>query len=307
MRPLSCEEVDELLPWCVAGECEPDQRGLVEQHLAHCPRCRQGYGEAERLSTLLDWHHRESAGLERLRVRLREESRRGATRRAVLPFVRRIASVAALLFVAVGLTSWITPPPEERPEIAVGLLSGVGDFPAEVVDQVKGRPLVARGGGTRTEFLELAGRSPAEHRGKLLAAAEAGRLPAPPRVDLTLELRNRGEQTLYLDVGGAGTELRLDLSGPGALALPGASENDPPFLSRRVVRLAPGERYLLPVRYLIDGTRGHLRSLYWTEPGRYVLNVDYRVGVSPSPSERQLTRSTRTFTVPPMTIQVRRQ
>src|SRR5262249_36506527 len=89
MRPLSCEEVDELLPWCGAGEGEPEQRGLVEQHLAHCPRCRQGYGEAERLSALLDWHHRETEGLERLRARLREESRRDATRRAVLPFVRR--------------------------------------------------------------------------------------------------------------------------------------------------------------------------------------------------------------------------
>src|SRR5262249_5452530 len=187
------------------------------------------------------------------------------------------------------------------------LLSGVGDLPAEAVDQIKVGPLVTRGGGTRTEFLELAGRSPAEHRQKLLAAAEAGRLPAPQRVDLTLELRNRRERTLSLAIGGAGTGLRLDLSGPGVLALPGASENDPPFLSRRVVRLAPGERYLLPVRYLIDGTRGHLRSLYWIRPGRYVLNVEYRVGVSSSPSEQQATRSTRTFTLPPMTIQVRQQ
>jgi hypothetical protein len=212
--------------------------------------------------------------------------------------------VAAVLLVAVGLTSWVSPPREERSDIAVALLAGVEDLPEQGVDVVKARPLLARGGETR-KVLELEGRSPAEYQQKLLAAAEARRLPEPPRVDLTLELRNRGERTWYLDVGGEGTELRLDLSGPEVLALPGASGNDPPFLARRVVRLSPGKRYLLPVRHLIEGTRGHLRSLYWTEPGRYVLNVSYRVRVSSSMSERQHTGSTRTFVSPPMTIQVR--
>ena len=59
------------------------------------------------------------------------------------------------------------------------------------------------------------------------------------------------------------------------------------------------------MRHLIDGTRGHLRSLYWTEPGRYVLSARYRVRVTSSPSELQHTGSTRTFLSPPMTIQVR--
>src|SRR4051812_15061814 len=110
MRPLRCAEVDELLPWYAAGEGGPDPRRLVEQHLAHCPRCRQGYAETERLSALLDWHYRASEGLQRLQGRLREESRRGAARRAVLPFVRRLAALAAVLLLAIGLTGWVSPP-----------------------------------------------------------------------------------------------------------------------------------------------------------------------------------------------------
>jgi hypothetical protein len=275
MRPLSCEEVDELLPWYAAGEGEPDPRELVEQHLAHCPRCRQGYAETERLAALLDWHHRAGEGLQRLQERLREESQRGAARRAVLSFVRRLAAVAALLLLALGLTRWVSPPRDELPIITVALAAGE----EEAVPGPRAKALPARVGLSETA----------------------------QRVDLTLEVKNRAERILYLDVGGEGTELRLDLSGPGVRAVPATTQSVPPFLSRHLVRLAPGESYFLPIPYLVEGKRGRLRSLSWTKPGRYTLGVRYSVRVSdtpPSARDGQHFGRIRTFVGPLLTIQV---
>src|SRR5262245_14004516 len=189
MTPMHCEQVDDLLPWYAAGECDPEPRASIEQHLAHCPRCRQGYAEMERLSALLDWHHRASAGLHALQERLRQERRREEPRRVMLRFGRRFAGVAALFLLVLGLTTWMVPAREEIPNITVAFVSS-------------------------TEHA-LPG-----FRAKALPAGQEA-LKVPQEMDLTLEVRNQGERPLYLDVGGEGTELRLELSGPGVRVTPG--------------------------------------------------------------------------------------
>src|SRR5262249_33740299 len=158
-----CEEIDDLLPWYATGECAPDSRSLVERHLAHCPRCRQGYAEMERLSALLDWQHRADESLLRLKGRLREVRRR----RAVLPIVRRFAAAAALLLVTIGLTAWPSPTHEEEPSITVALVAG-GE---EAVPGPRAKALPARE--------ELA--------------------TTMQRVDLALEVKNQGDRVISLD------------------------------------------------------------------------------------------------------------
>src|SRR5262249_53322988 len=151
------------------------------------------------LSALLDWHHRAGEGLQRLQGRLREEWRRGAPQRAVLPFVRRLAAAAALLLAAIGLTAWVSPPREESSEIAVALVATGEDalskqgVRASGPNLSKAEAFLARERGTKTVYLDLGGRSPEAYRRRLREAADAGRFPEAARVDLTLEVRNRGE------------------------------------------------------------------------------------------------------------------
>jgi hypothetical protein len=195
----------------------------------------------------------------------------------VLPLIRRLASVAALLLVVVGLCGWLAPGPEEAPTVTVAL-----------------RPV------SRT----------AEHA--LVARVQVPAMKARPQVplvDLSLEVRNRGPLPLDLDVGGKGTELLLELHGPGVVRLSAsdvAGVPEPPFLTPGRVRLAPGASYSLPIRHLVGGTRGHLYGLSWTEAGTYTLTARYRVGTAAASTDQgQPAWVLRTFSALPLSLQVR--
>lgn len=301
MNPLDCQEVAEHLEEFAAGECAAPLAEAVERHLAGCPSCRRKHGDAERLLGLLDWHFQADEALERLQTVLRQEQR-GAVPRRLVPFARRLAAAAALLLVLVGLSGWLVPRPEERPALVASLRqAGPESAPGA------GHKALADTVVVRTFTLARGGRSPKALREELQAAARTGQLPPPPRIDLALEVRNRGDRPLYLEIGVPGTELTLDLRGPGVLRLPAAGMPIPPFLAPRRVRLAPGASYFLPIDCLVGGSRGHLSALYWTAPGRYTLTARYRVGTSSVPADGD--RESRawalhTFTSPPVTVQV---
>jgi hypothetical protein len=240
----------------------------------------------EELEATLDWHYRADAGLERLRRRLPTA---GGRRVQVLHFARRLAAVAALLLITIGLVGGLSPVPVAGPsqEVVAFLQHDLGlagrVVPQHLAQEKFAPVLPAQEASVRTFFLD---RDPQPVR----VTREGNRLPLGPRVDLTLEIRNRGPRPLTLQVGER-TFLRLDLNGPGTRTLVGSSTLDgkpPPFLTEQLVPLKPGASYFLPIPYLIGGQASRLQGVYWTAPGRYTLSVDYRVGVVEGTETREL-------------------
>jgi hypothetical protein len=254
----------------------------------------------EPVEALLDWHYRADAGLSRLRRRLRAEKKRPA---AVLQFARRFAAVAALLLITWVLVGGLSP------------LSGPALIPAsDVVASLQRDTGLPDHAVVRSFALEkfMPGRAAEEAAFKTFPFQETDlpsrlqrgdTLPRGPRVDLLLEVHNRGQRPLELKVGRERTWLRLDLEGPGTQTLLGARMADsqmPPFLSERAIQLQPGSSYFLPIPYLIGGRRGELQGVYWTAPGRYRLTVHYRVGAWDGSENRDLVVDS-----PPITIEIK--
>jgi predicted anti-sigma-YlaC factor YlaD len=102
MTPLTCSEVEARLDLHAAGEGDETERAALERHLASCPNCRRARREAEQLLALLDLQFQEPDRLARLQLRLAQEERKRSAPR-VLRFSRPLASLAALLLIAVGL------------------------------------------------------------------------------------------------------------------------------------------------------------------------------------------------------------
>jgi RNA polymerase sigma factor (sigma-70 family) len=132
-------------------------------------------------------------------------------------------------------------------------------------------------------FLDLGGRTPEEFR-KQLQPDNFYRLPAPPKVDLELELRNTSDKEVLIWVKGDPTAILLDLKGPGAVEIGRGrdaietSDIRKPF----TVPLAAQSSYTLRVQSLVYGWRDNKKA-YWTEPGEYTLIAHYQTAVSPPP------------------------
>jgi hypothetical protein len=110
-----------------------------------------------------------------------------------------------------------------------------------------------------------------------------GKLPNPPAVDLTVELKNTSEQPVTVWKAGDPVMLTLTLSGKGAFNL------DPPiamtqeFRVPQELKLDPGKSHTIAVKQLKSGTRGVTHYSYWTAPGEYDLTATLRTGVQPVP------------------------
>jgi hypothetical protein len=219
-----------------------------------------------------------------------------------LPFARRFASVAALLLLTLGLTSRLSPPGEERPatiqDVYAQVVPGTRDIPEKgvVMKLAHDKPAPEPGPRARALTFRLPEnyRSPQPYRRGLRLAG----LPDGPRVDLSLEVRNEGKQSLVLQIGSERTQLRFDLQGPGTLTLFGQGSPQP-FLRQGKVTLEPGEAYLLPIPHLIGGRPSQQQGVYWTAPGRYTLSVHYQVEVEEGGRNRELNVST-----PPLSLDV---
>jgi hypothetical protein len=103
MTPLTCAEVEARLDLHAAGEGGETERAALERHLAGCPTCRQAHDDARQLAALLDLHFQEPDRLARLHRRLTEDERPQRSAPRLLRFSRPLASLAALLLLAVGL------------------------------------------------------------------------------------------------------------------------------------------------------------------------------------------------------------
>ena len=108
-------------------------------------------------------------------------------------------------------------------------------------------------------------------------------LPAPPAVDLTVELKNTSDRAVTVWKTGDTVMLTLNLSGKGAFNL------DPPiamtteFRIPQAVTLDAGKSHSFAVKQLKSGTRGVTHYSYWTAPGEYELTATLRTGVQPVP------------------------
>jgi hypothetical protein len=134
-----------------------------------------------------------------------------------------------------------------------------------------------------THTLDRGGKSAEEYAKQVRDAAERGDPLPAPRVELTLELRNTGDKEIKILVGGDGSNVMLDLRGPGAVRV---RPNIPFTLIYRpsdVVAIAPGKSHVLTLTNLSFGFRGSSDLAYWTKPGDYTLTATYHTMVSPMP------------------------
>lgn len=103
MTPLTCEQVEQQLELFVLDEVSEPERSAVRAHLARCSACSHALVEAQQLLGLLDLHYREADQLARLRQRIDSVDRRQVLPFRVPRFSRQIASLAAMLLLAVAL------------------------------------------------------------------------------------------------------------------------------------------------------------------------------------------------------------
>jgi len=103
------------------------------------------------------------------------------------------------------------------------------------------------------------------------------KLPAPPKVDLVLELRNTGKDPVMIWPGGSIDEPELTVTGPGIVSpesLEESSGTSAATTPQPVIR--PGEKYRIPIESLNPGGFS-LDNVYWTKPGVYTVMATYPV------------------------------
>jgi hypothetical protein len=269
MSPLSCPDVESRLDLYAADECDAPETEAIRRHLAGCPRCAAACDEARQFLGLLDLRLQEPERLRRLEDRLAAEAE---PRRRVLRFpatLRRVAALAALLLLTVGPVGWLTPGLQLAE--GSGLALALHEPPARGGLEAMAFPGDVRGAkkdSGRVHRVQVPGLQAVDHQ--------------PPEVELTLELRNTTDRPMRVWVAGPPTELRLDLRGPGAVAVPVTDGDE---AKAQAVTLRPGEEHIIPV----NGLTGSRRSWYWTKPGDYTLTAQFTTrATTPGIGERRL-------------------
>src|SRR5262249_7570636 len=159
--------------------------------------CASTYAESRRLIGLLDLTSNE-AGLARLRERIEQEDRHMRRRLFFSPHVRRVAALAALVLLTVGLL-WVQPRPERsasEPELQLALMipgrrQELKSAPAVEVGPIHDKAEERSGSDAVVLTLPMEATGDAMRR-ELDQAQRAGKLPPPPAVPLLLALRNTG-------------------------------------------------------------------------------------------------------------------
>jgi hypothetical protein len=270
MSTLTCAEVEGQLDLLAAGECDQLTQQRLERHLEHCAACAARHAQSQRLIGLLDLHA-PKAGLRRLRQRIEEEERR-RHRSRVLPFVRRFASVAALVLVTL-LVSRPWPLGEPGLDSPVVQLA-VRDVPPRGAENVPGTKEMMGVVRAQAPAGELRGDAA---RQELTRLQRAGRLPPPTEAPLVLELKNTGGQPVKVRLGDETTRLVLDVRGKGVVRLPAPGAAEPEVFRPQTFWLAPGARQVFHMDRLIAGRPGQPEYLYLTEPGVYPLTARWRL------------------------------
>ncbi|MBA4188564.1 MAG: hypothetical protein C0467_11210 [Planctomycetaceae bacterium] len=167
--------------------------------------------------------------------------------------------------------------------------SGVASADDKKADKPKsdppGLPLELKITGKTTKYtLDLGGLSADDFKKAVAAAGKGkGRAPAPPVVDLTIELKNTSKDTVQVWSKGDPVVLTLELKGKGAMS---AMPLVPMTLEFRLpdgVGVEAGKTLNFPLKSLAAGFRGASQLSYWTEPGEYELVATLKTGLMPIP------------------------
>jgi hypothetical protein len=145
-----------------------------------------------------------------------------------------------------------------------------------------GAPLEARLVARQATYvLDRGGQSAEDYRKRL----EAAPYPPPPRVDLVLELHNRGDHELTFLIGPDGAEPKLTLTGTGAVNVSlGWSAAGRSGVRPRQVTLAPGKVFTWPIKDLASlSLYNEQFQAYWTDAGDYLVDVTLPTAVRPAP------------------------
>ncbi len=134
-----------------------------------------------------------------------------------------------------------------------------------------------------TYTLDLGGKTGEEYRKMLKDAEKGGRMPAPPAVDLVLEITNTSDQDVKIWSGGDPVMLSLALAGPSAINAKPLLAFTTDFRGPTATTLAPGKSLSIPITKLAYGFRGAAAMSFWTEPGEYKLTATYTTGIQPPP------------------------
>lgn len=149
----------------------------------------------------------------------------------------------------------------------------------------EGTPLELTVTGKTTKYtLDTGGLSGAEYKKKVEEAVKAGgRPPAPPTIDLAVEIKNTSDKAVQVWAKGDPVVLTLELKGKGALNVDPKLAFTQEFRIPMAVEIAPGKSHSIPLKTLTSGHRGASHFSYWTEPGEYELVATLKTGMSPAP------------------------
>jgi hypothetical protein len=134
-----------------------------------------------------------------------------------------------------------------------------------------------------TYKLDLDGKSGEEFRKILKDAEKSGKAPAPPAVDMMLEITNTSDQDVKFWVEGDANDLQLDVKGPNVVTITPQKAFTTDFRMPKVITLAPGKTHTIPIMALQYGFRGASKYTYWTEPGEYAITGSFKTAISPAP------------------------
>jgi hypothetical protein len=136
---------------------------------------------------------------------------------------------------------------------------------------------------TATYKLDLGGKSAEEFRKLLKEGEKTGQLPAAPKVELVLQLKNTSDKDVQIWVTGDPVMVNLDLAGKGAVSVMGRRAFTTDFRLPTAMNLEAGKTHEIPITSLNYGFRGGSQQAYWTEPGEYTLTASFQTGISPAP------------------------
>lgn len=147
-----------------------------------------------------------------------------------------------------------------------------------------GAPLELTITGEAKYTLDLGGKTALEYE-KIIADAKekGGQMPAPPKVDLKLTVKNTGDKAIKIHKNGDPVVLDLELKGKGAVGVTPNLAFTADFRMPEEVELAAGKSIEFTLTALSSGFRGASKFTYWTAAGDYELVASWKTGVSPAP------------------------
>ena len=171
-----------------------------------------------------------------------------------------------------------------------------------------GAPLELTVSGTAEYELDLGGKTPEAYEKAIAdAKAKGGAMPAVPKVDLKLVVKNTSDKAIKIYKNGDSVVLELELKGKGAVSAAPNLAFTTDFRLPSEVELGAGKSIEFALTALTSGFRGASKYHYWTAPGDYELIASWKTGVSPAPkaSEANDGFGTVTATAAPFKIAVK--